>query len=132
MRKIKFRAWDKHSGQMLKVVNVRNGFRALEKGEITTSQLFDELNEYQPMQYTGFKDAKGKEVFEGDIFKSKLQNEWGSFQTTNLAVIWCEHEGNWAVTRTPDEPDNEHYLMGSHIKDEAIIGNIYKNPELLK
>lgn len=84
------------------------------------------------MQFTGKCDKKGKEIYEGDILSSTVLNEFGSSTAINLAVIWCDHEGNWAVTRTPDDLESEHFIMGGKVVEDEVIGNIYQNRDLLK
>lgn len=74
---------------------------------------FDE-KDFELMQYTGLKDIKGKEIYEGDLVKSLLYND-GEINK----VIWED-----ALSIYPFQ-----YYMQS--EDFEIIGNIYENPELL-
>ena len=118
MRDIKFRAWDKTINYM----DYRVRFSHFEDGiEVLDSwSSWRELkkDEYELMQYTGLKDKKGVEIYEGDI----LQNEHHfKYQVVFKGDCWrCE-------------PIKNNYFKNRFIgNDLKIIGNIYKDPELLE
>lgn len=70
------------------------------------------------IQYTGLKDCKGVEIFEGDIVKDR----WGRIKTIRYdeeKATYIENSGG----------DNE---ICKWYKEYEVIGNIYSNPELLK
>lgn len=73
------------------------------------------------MQFTGLKDKKGQEIYEGDILQD---NEYPEEGISNAAVTWNNDLGCWDT-----------YPWGvtaDFFEDYEVIGNIYENPELLK
>ena len=97
---------------------------------------------YIIQQYTGFRDADGIEIYEGDIIEDEDKRK--------RLVRWCE-EGLWEAA-----PIDKDYCVGFDINNESytqcngyddaalsmvgglwngpikIVGNMFENPELLK
>ena len=124
MREIKFRAWDKD--RMVK------GF-----------ELFEDNSAYRgaiPMQFTGLLDKNGKEIYEGDILQFSDKWEW---YRSDLFKFWLqgktsEEKQQW-IEEQPYEvrevriPDCYEGFSKSDLESAwEVIGNIYKNPELIK
>lgn len=84
------------------------------------------------MEFTGLIDKGGKEIYEGDVFAIQAKNEFGPVEMKKFAVTYCAHEGNWALSQTPDDPEAPHFVMTHRVHRLDVLGNIYQNPELLK
>lgn len=141
MREIKFRAFNKNTGVILKNVPVCNGsamtWRIAPKdspviileGKDGSTQFccdWDFLKEDPFLiveQFTGLKDANGVEIFEGDIVES-------SIFICPLAVYYNEDLAMYRLTAggNSDDGDFIQYEGGAF----KVIGNIHQNPDLLK
>jgi len=114
MREIKFRAWLQYSNQM-----INNAFMMRNDGVAD----FGSGGYGVLMQYTGLKDSKGKEIYEGDIVN------FVTYEEEKLEVYWYNETCGWQMKRivgsgTMFIPNYTDYL--------EVIGNIYENPELLE
>jgi uncharacterized phage protein (TIGR01671 family) len=74
---------------------------------------------YVIQQYTGLKDSKGVEIYEGDILTCKYAD-----QEVTEAISYSEEYA--AFTH------GEHALWRGWLGEAEIIGNIFENPELIK
>jgi len=79
------------------------------------------LDDLKVLQYTGLKDKKGQEIYEGDILRWYAGREK---KYSDIVVRWDEDIaffdlGEWC--------ENEFPYTGNYA---LIIGNIYKNPDL--
>ena len=146
-REIKFRAWDNiHSKMIGPSVNMLV--------DSYSGKPWWHFGYYDPdpmnvviMQYTGLKDSKGVEIWEGDVLcftygeqqaeardvvYSSVVYRNGGFRAENpvhrfyLSEIDGLHEVRWTVENT---------VFGKKwyysCEDIRVIGNIYENPELL-
>ena len=80
-------------------------------------------------QFTGLVDKNGKEIYEGDIVKTK--GNWGGVVTWNSRGYYYIKDKYYYDNEEPDLSP----LGSLHCyerKQLEIIGNIHDNPELLK
>ena len=139
MREIKFRAWDKKEKIM---INKNNNF--INISELVSLAINEDLSGYVLMQFTGLKDKKGKEIYEGDII------EWVEFcSKDDLRKCWNKikeplDRDNYAnyYFRDVVEINTRFWLKNEDFgyegeelvepSDCKVIGNVYENPELIK
>lgn len=112
-RDFRYRAWDKVYKKMYLPddqpgpVFYLNGSLSLDQTWVT--------GDFILMQYTGFKDVLGKEIYEGDI----LRNAFGS----TMRVGYCYTRMGWVAI-------SEIKVMDLDVKSVSVIGNIFENPDL--
>lgn len=144
-REVKFRIWDKTSNRMLYQddferveLDTKNKMVSLVRSETIESSYvldYEDGIEAEIMQYTGFKDVKGKEIYEGDIlhvtkvsmcgvdkynvaeYNTDVRWEDGAFVIKGDADVEC-YDTWLAAYNNPDSPQIE----------IEVIGNIYENP----
>jgi len=145
-RIIKFRAWDKKSKRILEVsmighkVNKEIDLMAfgtqededkrvasggsISSGKFVYGLLEIALYNFILMQFTGLKDSKGVEIYEGDIVELANSTDSTVFGKKIGVVKFMEHRAYW-------------YLDTGNFNDwtelhKKVIGNIYEDENLLK
>lgn len=119
MRIIKFRAWDKVNKNML--YDVSTGTVTIWYKEISAKS-----ENCVFMQYTGLKDATGKEIYEGDIVVEAYKGEFSICLTTfeKKPLKSGTYEVKW---------NKIGFNLGSEDgRDYEVIGNIYEFPKLFE
>lgn len=128
MREIKFRAWNEVEEKMLNWnefldTNMKNTFIAPESTGLIL------------MQYTGLKDKNEKEIYEGDIVKSKLYtSNYGKYFIGKVEycgssfIVDINNDSDYHIYDLDDFGEN----YRNNLEDLEVIGNMYENPELLE
>lgn len=111
MREIKFRVWSTIQNKYkFPVLDVTNDFNLhKEKGHVF-------------QQYTGLKDAIGKEIYEGDVISFAFRTKDANFLYQGVVVF---DEFMFVV----DVPNGDGFSL-NRINSVNVIGNIHQNPEL--
>ena len=111
---------------------IKNGDGALIVGDQTKelddvglSRWFEDVVPETVGQYTGLKDANGKEIYEGDIVKSSYK-----YAQPKISQVIME-DGNSYILGEDLATGNE-MLVSGHINEIEVIGNVHTNPELLE
>jgi len=129
MRDIKFRAWDKNNKNLLKIFD-----------STTQEYWFIPMwnKNFEIMQYTGLKDRKGKEIYEGDILDFEDTDNKGRdfYNRAELEFNKGRYEFKKFLIEDTYVEEEMHNSSNSDfidiIKDSDVVGNIYENPELLE
>lgn len=128
MREIKFRAWHPEEKKMWIDVGTDGcGGVILDTEYMGLKPL---KGESILMQYTGLKDKAGKEIYEGDNLKSM---RWFPLSRPPLReqreidgyVCWDDRSFGWELKTKEDE------FCLFELIEPVVIGNIYKNPEVV-
>lgn len=127
MREVKYRAWDKENKKMI------HHPICFEAGTFTDHVGLNDLLKtfiirgFILLEYTGLKDCKGKEIYEGDVVKYKLETSgYESLHTVGVVFL----NGRFSPLPINEECEDSWYSVS--IKDYEVIGTIYENPELLE
>lgn len=138
MREFKFRVWnikDKEwdNPAILEIFDKSGIFRPL----------YDPVENYVIQQFTGLKDKYGKEIYEGDIIKSKrwwtkpfvkdghVDYEFieGEEEIAQIFFGNCSFLVSFEHLRYDDVDEITKHDVPHRLE---VIGNIFENPDLLK
>lgn len=149
-RALKFRAWHKNT-------LTKDGMpdrQRMSPTAWTPSELMDagaRLNKVMTdddfifLQFTGLLDAKGREIYEGDVVHFRdWDNGYGKEDETvdeGVGQVKFGHSANhevgythgWFIDIIPDTRFKPFgFYRGIELKEMEIIGNVFENPDLLK
>ncbi|RAS75222.1 YopX family protein [Priestia endophytica] len=112
MREIKFRMFDTEEKQFM------NGSRVIESrvNDLNSKGRFI----YQ--QYTGIKDQKGTDIYEGDIVQTV------GLMIDNKGIVKFI-DGAYCIEAFDGK---EGWFLFQEIEENEVIGNVYENPELVE
>lgn len=122
-RTIKFRAWDKEEEKiidwqyLIDYCDIDYLF-----GNIEENPKRDTIPDFDVMQYTGLKDQKGVEIYEGDILYFEPYETHGN----DRIVEYMDGAYRGRLIR-----NGYSQLLSDCVYETRVIGNVYENPELL-
>lgn len=129
---IKFRAWNGYRKIMADYVSaIQNGDTQGTPSSVNVivdrkNETWDIENDHvELLQFTGLKDVNGKEIYEGDILRTKA----GLIQIVRQGLLAIDREdlisGFYADNVIDGKPHTFSY-------DDEVIGNVHENLELLE
>lgn len=77
-------------------------------------------------QYTGLKDCKGREIYEGDIVRFELPPMVLTNEKTAVGAVVYEYGQFLVIIHAM------RFTIFSVINDCTVVGNIHDNPDLLE
>ncbi len=123
VRDIIFRGWFEDKGIMVDDIRLGQFYFKQESPIDHKHHKLEVYNASAIMQFTGLRDCRGRNIFEGDI----LLFEWGSQPIKEKIIVeWYNH--GWNIAAELEDDEWEHNLSSEH----KIIGNIYQHKHLLK
>jgi uncharacterized phage protein (TIGR01671 family) len=128
-RQLKFRIWDKlKRNEQLLIDNLGKIF-VIDEACGQANEADDQEN-YVIQQYTGLKDSKGVEIFEGDLVQ---YNQNSNYDGMNFEVVWSDASFGWVLkSKTGDYLTNQITPNGPRYNFLEVVGNVFENKELLK
>jgi len=128
-RPIKFRVFDTVTNDMIQVKTLNfNKETGIAECAIDDTNINGDLGcEWRLMQYTGIKDKRDKEIYEGDVVLRKhvIPMNVQKF----MGVVEFDENGRWRISN--GLLGYSKALIAGH-DSLSIIGNIYENSDLKK
>lgn len=139
-RQIKFRVWNKRTRQLNRVTALEwsgSGmsfqYMTVDDGENLRSEVkYGDLSSTNIIleQYTGRKDYKGVDIYEGDSVLFSV------FGVADKGIVQFSENGTWIINNIKTSPETSYWIVGAVIFNQVmnveVIGNIHENPELLE
>lgn len=150
MREIKFRAWHFGQNRMFSAEEMTKDqmallpdghFANIHGADTARSTIFSH-DKMLPLQFTGLRDASGKEIYEGDIvvqdgykwFDNGAPNYRGTVEwiySQWQVVAHCVNPNKAGISDGINEGLNDEGLDEWGCANWTVIGNIYENGSLL-
>lgn len=132
-REIKFRAWLKTKKKMIDMWWY-DGCYILERAVagVTVVEMKHHRTDSILMQFTGFKDKNGKEIYDMDIIGDWTDVD-GKMEQSKQTVYFDDMLGQWMLDNSLKQDKTISYSLFSELHDfeYEIIGNVFENTDLL-
>lgn len=121
---IKIRVWDKEKKTMSEGMEL-----PMLAGYLMA--IYPNLGNEVYLQYSGLDDARGKEMYEGDIMQMALKTPDGMMVMTGV-LRFNKQKAQFGVMQELMNPLGPSHieLKESEVGRPLVIGNVYENPEI--
>ena len=84
-------------------------------------------------QYTGLRDRRGQEVYEGDVVFWLARDMRGRGCGEQGAIFWDKNTMSWAILRDKPTSDGRPCVISRPFdrRHLEVVGNIFDNPDLM-
>lgn len=85
------------------------------------------LNHVEVMQFTGFKDSQGQDIYDGDILSDWTKTDEGLKQS-HCQVFWNEPTGSWHLDLSDSQNKTYSIELWLELHDYRykVNGNVYE------
>ena len=130
MRDIKFRVWRKDTKKIYPPFTLRTYWNV--KKFPTNEET--EFKNVVFMQFTGFEDKYDKEIYEGDILKTKIKDVYNWPDNNDTVNCLVEFRDGAFCLCIKNKEDGYYPIRHDKFYPRCckLIGNIYENPDLLE
>lgn len=124
-RELKFRAWDKSNKKWIEVWKLSFAIDGSLQAVFTIEGEMYGMHQADVMQFTGLKDCKGVEIYEGDV--CGYEDDPGIFEVAFIDGAWRKKYPKWR------EGDAYFPLTLWDVENlnVVVLGDVHQNPELL-
>ena len=119
-RPLKFKVWNTKSNEWCGTIGLNE--------TISHNELEYNADDLVFVQYTGLKDSKGNEVYEGDIVKYKTWTGSHDGTTEEHQTQVQFKDGAYYPRYIDDECEDSWYSF--KVYDLEVVGNIFETPHL--